>query len=167
MECDYATTCAAIQDAHGRGMYVVVNVAPPRDLPQDVWSCIDLVCVNETECAAICGVLPEDDGTLRQALDLLIKRGVGCAVVTLGAGGSAAREGARLYRAPAARVNAVDTTASGDTYLGVLCAAYVNGMPMEDAMRRASAAAGITASRVGAQRAIPTATEVDAFMRET
>lgn len=166
MECDYAAACAAIQDAHGRGMYVVVNVAPPRDLPQDVWSCIDLACVNETECAVICGVLPEDDGTLRQALDLLIKRGVGCAVVTLGAGGSAAREGARLYRAPAARVNAVDTTASGDTYLGVLCAAYVNGMPMEDAMRRASAAAGITASRVGAQRAIPTAAEVDTFMRE-
>ena len=87
--------------------------------------------------------------------------------MTLGAGGSAARKGTRLYRAPAARVNAVDTTASGDTYLGVLCAAYVNGMPMEDAMRRASAAAGITASRVGAQRAIPTAAEVDAFMRET
>ena len=86
-----------------------VNVASPRDLPQDVWSCIDLVCVNETECAAICGVLPEDDGTLGQALDLLIKRGVGCAVVTLGAGGSAAREGTRLYRAPAARVNVVDT----------------------------------------------------------
>ncbi len=40
--------------------------------------------------------------TLGQALDLLIKRGVGCAVVTLGAGGSAAREGTRLYRAPAA-----------------------------------------------------------------
>ena len=39
-------------------------------------------------------------------------------------------------------------------------------MPMEDAMRRASAAAGITASRVGAQRAIPTAAEVDTFMRE-
>lgn len=165
LECDFDTTCAAIKSAHKRGMYVIVNVAPPRDLPKDVWPCIDLACVNETECQAVTGVMPESDESIGQALKLLAEKGTGLPVITLGGSGSAALISGKVHREPAFKVNAVDTTAAGDTFIGVLSAAHVSDMPFAQAMTWASAAAGLTASRAGAQQAIPVAHEVDELMR--
>lgn len=167
LECDHETTFAAIKSAHERGMYVVVNVAPPRDLPDDVWGYIDLVCVNETECEAVTGIMPADDETLAAALAGLADKGVASPVITLGGRGSAAGVGGAVHAVPATKVDACDTTAAGDTFIGVLSAAHVAGMTLEKGMAWASVAAGITASRVGAQQAIPVATEVDEFLRRS
>lgn len=166
MECNEQATLAALESAHGRGMYTIVNVAPPRDLPASAWRDIDLVCVNETECEAIVGVSPEDEKSLRSALEALVALGPRTAVVTLGGRGSAALSEGRFLRVPAMKVDVQDTTAAGDTYIGVLAAAHVSGLPLEQAMRWASSAAAITASRKGAQQAIPTAVEVDTYLKE-
>lgn len=167
LECDLPTTFDAIRSARRRGMHVVVNVAPPREMPSDVWECIDLVCVNETECEATTGVMPADDASIEAGLDALLAKGARAAVVTLGGAGSAAREAGEnmpVIRVPAVTVDVADTTAAGDTFIGVLCASHVSGIRLEEGMKLASAAAGITASRVGAQTAIPTASEVDEFL---
>lgn len=167
LECDLATTFDAIRSAHRRGMYVVVNVAPPQEIPADIWGCIDLVCVNETECDAVTGIMPVDDASIEAGLEALLAKGVGAAVITLGGAGSAAREAGEktpVIRVPAVKVNVVDTTAAGDTFIGMLSASHVSGIGLEQGMRWASAAAGITASRAGAQSAIPTASEVDEFI---
>lgn len=165
LECGYGATCDVIRSAHARGMYVIVNVAPPRDLPDDVWGCIDLVCVNETECEAITGVLPEDEQTLERGLRLLAAKGVATPVITLGGRGSAVLAEGGVLRAPARKIDPVDTTAAGDTFIGALASAHVTGLALEEGMQWASAAAALTSLRPGAQQAIPVATQVDEFMR--
>ncbi len=60
-ECDPAATEAALREAHDLGLYTVFNPAPARPVPDDLWPCVDLVCLNETECQTMCGVLPSDD----------------------------------------------------------------------------------------------------------
>lgn len=166
LECDFETTVAALASAKARGMRTIVNVAPPRDLPDEAWANIDVVCVNETECQAVCGIFPDDEDSLERALIALTAKGPDTAIVTLGGRGSVALSDGRIIRQEALRVRAVDTTAAGDTFIGVVAASMVSGLPLEEGMRWASCAAGITASRVGAQQAIPTALEVDEYLKE-
>lgn len=163
-ECDAAATCAALEAAHELGLYTVLNPAPARPVDDALWRSVDLVCLNETECQVMCGVLPVDDESCHEAARRLRSLGAGAVVVTLGAAGSygMGADGAEL-RVPAtpARV-VVDTTGAGDTYIGALVTGRVRGMRLEEAMRWGSAASAITVSRLGAQRAIPTAAEVEA-----
>ncbi len=166
MECAAGATSAALACAHAGGAYTIVNVAPPRELPAGDWANIDLVCVNETECEAVTGINPADEKSFSPALGALVALGPQTAVITLGARGSVALSHGEFLRVPAFDVAVQDTTAAGDTYLGVLAAARVDGLPLADAMLRASAAAAVTASRKGAQQAIPTAIEIDAFLKE-
>lgn len=147
-------------------MRTIVNVAPPRDLTDEAWANIDVVCVNETECQAVSGIFPDDEDSLERALIALMAKGPDTAIVTLGGRGSVALSDGRIIRQEALRVRAVDTTAAGDTFIGVVAASMVSGLPLEEGMRWASCAAGITASRVGAQQAIPTALEVDEYLKE-
>ena len=163
-ECDEAATLAVVRHAHDMGMRVLVNPAPARPIPDDVWPCVDMVCLNEPECEVMCGVLPHDEKTLRQAAGLLVGLGCGCVVVTLGSRGSYALDAraadARELRVEARRVDAVDTTAAGDTFIGALAAGLADGRDLAEAMAFGTAAAAITVTRVGAQQSIPTLDEV-------
>lgn len=166
LECSEEATLAALARAKKLGMYTVVNVAPPKDLPDSAWSNIDLVCVNETECQFITGINPMDEDSLADALEALVSLGPSTAIITLGGRGSAALADGTHYRVPALKVDACDTTAAGDTFIGVLAAGRVSGLSLEESMKWASSAAGITASREGAQQAIPTAVEVETYLKE-
>lgn len=168
-ECHPQATVSALHAAHELGCYVMYNPAPARAMPTETWRDVDLVCLNETECQIVCGVLPHDEASCTEALRRLRDLGVGTAVITLGAAGSVGatwKEGAwstpvdEPLHVPAVEANVVDTTGAGDTFIGALVAARLRGMPLERAMAWGAAAAGVTVSRVGAQQAIPAIGEV-------
>ena len=79
-----------------------------------------------------------------------------------GEGAEAFIDGEEL-RVPAQRVDAVDTTAAGDCFVGVLASALDRGLAFDAAMRRATTAAAIACSRPGSQSSIPHATETDSW----
>ncbi len=84
------------------------------------------------------------------------------AVITLGSEGAlyGSRSGERL-RVPAVKVNAVDTTAAGDTFVGALAVARTERMPMERALRFASVAAALSVQREGASTSMPTRRQIE------
>ena len=162
-ECDPAATEAALREAHGLGLYTIYNPAPARPAPDDLWPCVDLVCLNETECQIMCGVLPVDDATCLAAARRLRELGAGTVVITLGAAGSfGLGADGEPVRVPAAPANVVDTTAAGDTFIGALAAGRARSFSLAEAMSWGSLAAAITVGRLGAQPSIPTAAEVEA-----
>jgi ribokinase len=61
---------------------------------------------------------------------------------------------------PARKVQAVDTTAAGDTFIGGFIGAIAQGRDQFDAIAYAQAAAALSVTRVGAQTSIPTRDEV-------
>jgi ribokinase len=65
---------------------------------------------------------------------------------------------------PAFKVDAVDTTAAGDTFVGVLAAALAEDLPADAALRRASAAAALAVKRFGASTSMPNRREIDKFI---
>lgn len=162
-ECDPAATEAALRAAHEQGLYTIYNPAPARPAPDDLWPCVDLVCLNETECQIMCGVLPVDDATCLAAARRLRELGAGTAVITLGAAGSfGLGPDGEPVRVPATPANVVDTTAAGDTFIGALAAGRARGFSLAESMEWGAQASALTVSRLGAQPSIPTAAEVEA-----
>jgi ribokinase len=80
--------------------------------------------------------------------------------VTLGAAGAIAQGPAGGWRIGALPVEPVDTTGAGDAFVGVLAAALDQGLDLPDALRRASVAAGLACTRLGAQTSRPAAAEI-------
>ena len=126
----------------------------------------DLVKPNETEAAYYTG-LPVDEGDIvgwaRQAAARLRAMGAPAALITLGAKGCY-YSGAEELFVPAFPITAVDATAAGDSFAGALAVALAEGMPMAEALRFASAAGAVTASKAGAQPSIGRRAEVEAFL---
>jgi sugar/nucleoside kinase (ribokinase family) len=85
-------------------------------------------------------------------------------VVTMGEQGASALVGDRFYHEPAFKVQAVDTTGAGDVFRGGFIYALVNGLPMDEALRIANAAAAVSCTRLGALNGVPTLAEVRALM---
>ena len=161
-ECDLMATAAALSCAHRLGFYTVFNPAPACALPAGAWPSVDLVCPNETECQALTGILPADDASCVAALNALLAKGAGAAVITLGGAGSVTLgDDGELLRMPALSSSVVDTTAAGDTFIGALAAARLEGLPLFECMAAGARASAVTVSRLGAQQSIPTRAEVE------
>ena len=161
-ECDLAATAGALACAHELGFYTIFNPAPACDLPAGAWPAVDLVCPNETECQVLTGILPTDDASCVAALNALLDKGAGAAVITLGGAGSVTLgDGGEPLRMPALSSAVVDTTAAGDTFIGALAAARLEGLPLFECMAAGARASAVTVSRLGAQQSIPTRAEVE------
>jgi len=153
---DTVVDCA--RAARGAGSRVILNAAPARALPDELLALVDVLVVNEGELIALGG----HQGDLRRSLDAIT---VPCVVVTLGARGCVARIDGEFLLQPAFAVDPLDTTAAGDTFCGVLAAALAQGDAWPRVLRRASAAAAIGSTRLGAQASIPDVAEVDALLQ--
>ena len=91
--------------------------------------------------------------------------GVACVVVTLGEQGCVARFNGEFLTQPAYPVDAIDTTAAGDTFCGVLAASLSRNLGIQDALMHASAASALACTRLGAQQSIPAQSDVQVFLR--
>ena len=151
-----------IEKAYEKGMKVCFNVSPFTTellkLPLD--KCAYLI-VNEIEGAAMADM--PDDTDPYVLLDKLCEKFPNTSfVLTLGSRGSILREvGAEPISCRAFKVNAVDTTAAGDTFNAAFLTALSEGKKTEEAIRFANAAASLTVRKRGAQSAIPTREETE------
>jgi ribokinase len=161
LETPIETVRAAAELALARGIPVILNPAPARPLPPELLRSLDYLVVNEIEAEALSGVKVDSVEGAAAAGRRLREAGAGNVLVTLGARGvvTVAAGGAPRHD-PAPRVQAVDTTAAGDTFIGGLCAALVEGRALPEAVRFAQAAAAISVTRFGAQTSIPRRSEV-------
>ena len=153
-----AVTAYALQ-ARKAGVQVVLNAAPARVLPVGLLASVDVLIVNEGELATVTG----HRGSVAECLALL---DVPCVVVTLGARGCCARQGGAFFLQPGLTVQAIDTTAAGDTFCGVLAAALSRGEALAAGLSLANAASALTCTRLGAQSSIPTRAQVQAFLQD-
>lgn len=165
LECDFPTTVDALAYAREMGLYTMLNAAPAGggDLAS-IYPSVDLLCVNESECMSLTGIHPVDDVSIMKALVVLSSWGVSTPVITLGPQGSVALIAEEFVSVPPRKVEAVDSTGAGDAYLGALAAELVAGREIADGLVVASAAGALACRTIGAQRAMPTAGQVAAFM---
>ena len=87
-------------------------------------------------------------------------------LLKLGSKGALLYDGTKSELIPCFKVDAVDSTAAGDTFGAALAIRLCKGDEIHTAIRFAHAAAGICVSRLGAQISIPTEEEVEEFLAE-
>ena len=152
-----------VEKAYERGMKIVLNPSPYNEKLSAVNFCkLEWLLVNEVELEQLSGSkLPEEAWRIIHAkyprLNLL---------VTLGGDGSVAFTETEIVRQAAFPVKAVDTTAAGDTFTGFFIAGLMAGRGVQESMRRASMASGISVTRAGAAPSIPTVEEVEQALEE-
>jgi ribokinase len=163
-EIPMESVVAAAQCARAHGCRVVVNPAPAKEAPAALYENVDFLIPNEFEAELICGIAQNDPSDAAAAIAALRELGVANPIITLGSRGSAYWDGDAVRYGGIYRVERVDTTAAGDSFIGGLCAAPSEGKALPDAVRYAAAVSAIAVSRHGAAGSIPTATEVHAFL---
>ena len=146
-----------VEQAAARGMQVVYNPSPCNDTAKSVdLAAVRYLIVNETEALGMTG--SQNPESIRQFIREKYPHLT--VVMTLGKDGSVYCTPEQTVRQSAFLVDAVDTTAAGDSYTGYLIAGLSRGDSPQAAMALASAASAIAVSRMGASSSIPTEQEV-------
>ncbi len=157
----------ALDIAADAGVPVVWNYAPANPFDISNLEKVGIVVVNEPEASALTGLAVTDVESAKAAAVKLQELGATTAIVTLGEAGSviATQEvESGVTHVPAFPVEAVDTTAAGDTYCGCLVGALTEGKDLAEAVRFAGAAAALCVQKLGAQPSTPWRKDIDAFL---
>ena len=164
LEVPLDTVIAATEIASAAGVPVILDPAPmPHSLPDEVIH-VDFVCPNRSEASAIAGRPIETIQQAREAASAIHHRGARTVIITLGGDGAILSDGSSVEWIEAFPVSAVDTTAAGDAFAGAFAVRLVDSGSATDAVRFASAAGALAATRLGAQVGMPTLTEIEQFL---
>jgi ribokinase len=164
-EIPWDTTEVAVNWAQTQGIKVYYNPAPARKIPQTVLPLMDTIILNEMETLCITGITISNIIEAEKAADALLQSGVKAVIITLGEKGSMYKNGdGKCVITPAFKVEPLDTTAAGDTFIGAFTVAQTEGLDIESSLSFASAAAALSVSRKGAQASIPRRQEIDDFI---
>ncbi len=149
----------AARFARSHGVRTVLTPAPVIDHDPELLELTDLLVLNAGEATHLTGIEDPEQAAIR------LSHRASAVIATLGEHGSVlARDGALADRIAARKANAVDTTAAGDTYVGVLTARLGAGDDLPEAMRWATTAAAIAVTRPGATTSMPTRPEIEAAL---
>lgn len=153
-----------IDKANERNIPMLFNFAPARDFDFNYIPKVDIFVLNETEASILSKIPVESEVDAEKAATILIQQGVKKVIVTLGTNGALVVTKEETIKVPAFKVEAIDTTAAGDTFCGTLAVGLVEGLSLQEALQFASAAAAISVTRLGAQPSAPSRTEIQTFL---
>ncbi|MBB5869781.1 ribokinase [Allocatelliglobosispora scoriae] len=171
LEIPLATVIEAATVARAAGVQVLLNAAPAQSLPAELLAVTDMLIVNTLEAEILLGYADSSSrrspsasarGMLAYGLLEEMRRLVPKVVLTAGADGAyyTDQKGGWLH-VPTPRVEAVDTTAAGDAFVGALAVALSMGKQIGPALSWACAAGAICVTRAGAGGSLATFAEID------
>ena len=154
-----------MEKAHEKGLVTVLNPSPMNEkistLPLDT---VNYFLLNEVEASQILGKETTGDETWEVIAGQLLERFPHASIVlTMGSEGSVFKNHEETVIQPIYKVQAVDTTAAGDTFTGYFIGGILSGLSAKEAMDQAAKASAIAVTRRGAAPSIPVLSEVQAY----
>lgn len=160
LEIPINTVLKTIEIASKSGTKVVLNPAPFKKLPDEVYSFVDCLIPNEHEAQALTGICIDSKDAAIKAVEKIKALGVKNVVITLGHKGCVYNDGDNIIFHPAKNVTAVDTTSAGDCFIGAFVTKLSEHNSIAEAVEFATKASAIAVSRAGASVSIPFAYEI-------
>ncbi len=160
-EIPQASTEAIIRECKKRNMLVLWNIAPAcqQKPSKETLEAVDFLICNRPELIVLIG-----EGDNETLAHVLRSWGAANVIVTLGEKGSLLVTAQEAYYQEAFPVNVVDTVGTGDCFCGVFACSLSFDVSVKESLRRASAAAALSATVRGAQPSMPSADEIDTFL---
>lgn len=163
LETPLDTIEAVLKEAKAKHIKTILNPAPAKQLTKDLLRHVDMLVPNETEFYHITGIKITSKEDFIEGYRMINQLGIKELIVTMGAQGSWYYNGTDFIEAKAEKVNAIDTTAAGDSFIGGVVTKLASGYSMSEALDYGSKVAAITVTRFGAQSSLPTCEEVEAL----
>lgn len=162
-ESTLESTVEAFTIAREAGVKTILNPAPAlENVPEELLKVTDMIIPNETETEILTGIKVTDETSLKAAADHLHQLGIEAVIITIGSKGAFYDVQGRSGIVPAFKVNAVDTTAAGDTFIGAMSSILAKDFRnLEQAIEYGNKASSLTVQRFGAQPSIPYKNELN------
>jgi ribokinase len=155
-----------LEIARRHGVTTILNPAPAMALPDDLYPLVDYLTPNETEAESLVDFAVDSGQQAERAAEVLMAKGVGAVVVTLGAKGALLKTRTERVHVPAFSAGeVVETAGAGDAFNGGFALALAEGWPVAEAVRFGCAVAGISVTRPGTAPSMPRRDEVEALLR--
>lgn len=166
LETPLPAVAAALALAREAGARTILDPAPAQPLALELLRSVDILTPNESEAFLLLGepLRRVHPGEARELARRVLELGPAAVVLKLGDQGCLYRDPHCEIHSPGFRVQAVDTTAAGDTFNGALAVALTEGCELGVALRFANAAAALSVTRPGAQASIPARAEVEQLL---
>ncbi|MDV0431996.1 ribokinase [Lactiplantibacillus sp. DA1] len=158
------STVEAFRIAQAAGVKTILNPAPAMEkVPAELLAVTDMIVPNETETETLTGIAITDEASMMKASAALHALGISAVIITIGSKGAFYDIDGRHGIIPAFKVEAVDTTSAGDTFIGAMSSVLNKDFSnLEDAIRYGNRASSIAVQRFGAQPSIPYKNEITA-----
>lgn len=164
LEIPTSAAARALEIGRAGGALTILNPAPARVLPDEIFANVDVLTPNETELRILLGLPPDSPASSRELALELRRRGVGTVVVTLGREGALVLSDSHDLIVPPASVTPVDTTGAGDAFNAGLAVALAEGRALPDAVEYAAACGAFACTRLGVVPALGTRAEIGQFL---
>ena len=152
-----------VDKAYEKGMQIALNPSPFNEKLDAVdMGKIAIFLLNEVEGFQVTG-LQEPDAIIAKLLEMYPHAQI---VLTLGKDGAVYADKEQKHFQPIFKVQAVDTTAAGDTFTGYFLAGLCEGLPIPQVLKMSAKASSIAVSRPGAVPSIPWRAEVEAALAD-
>ena len=155
LELPMETVVAAADVASRCGVRVILDPAPAKPLPPDLYRLVNILTPNIIEAETLVGFPVADGDSASRAADRLRARGAKRITIKMGAQGAYAADSDDKQLHPAIPVTAVDTVAAGDAFNGALAVALAEGKPFRQAVKWALAGGACAVTKEGAQPSMP------------
>ena len=151
----------AIDKAKEAGCTVVLHAAPAIELPEECLSKVDILVVNEVEAEFYCHEKIDSVEKAKTEIKKMAEKYNNNVIFTLGKDGAVAYENGTIEFIPAMKVDAIETTGAGDSYIGAVSHSIIEGKSLIEACKFATKCSAITVCRMGAQPSMPTLEDVE------
>lgn len=164
LEIPMTTVTDTIKKLKDKGKTIILDPAPATKFPEEIFKYIDYITPNETEIETLVEKSIDNEDDLKESAQILLDKGVKVVIAKLGSNGAAIIKKDEYVSIPGFKVNAIDTTAAGDSFNAGFAFALAEGKELEECVRFGNAVGAISTTALGAQEAMPSYKEVMSFI---
>ena len=165
-EIPLRTVYHTVKFARANGIRCIVNPAPAQPVDFKELEAADYFVPNESESEAITGMQVRSVEEAKLCAASLLRKGIRRVVITLGECGSLVAGPDKTELVPAFKVETLDTTGAGDAFIGSFAVFLSEGLPEEEALRRANLYAALSTTKVGTQKSFCNRAEFEEEWRD-
>ena len=151
-EIPLETVYHSVAFARRHSVRCIVNPAPAQPVDLQALANLDYFVPNEGEAETITGIAVRSVEDAKQCAGKLLAEGIRRVIITLGAKGSLLASRESSQHVPAFPVKSIDSTGAGDAFIGSFAVFLAEGIPEDEAVRRANLYAGLSTTGVGTQK---------------